>query len=216
MEESKLNILIIDDDQMLLEGLCSFVSSQFPNATLLLASTHLEIINILQKRSIDVLLLDLILGKDDSRMFLNQLLKMQPEMKIVVISSLEEESVVNGILQNGGHGFIGKSSSTMYITDAIHTVLGGDIYIDPLLKESIQNGDKRTDATSIVLTLREKEVLNETLKEKRIREIAEVLFISVKTVENHRSNLFIKFGVSNVSGLVKKALLIGYLPDNIK
>lgn len=216
MKEGKLNILIVDDHQMLLEGLRSFVSNQFPNAAILLASTHLEIINILQKRNIDVLLLDLILGKDDSRMFLDQLLKLRPDMKIVVISSLEEEAVVKGILQNGGHGFVGKSSSTMYITDAIRTVLKGEIYIDPLLKENIQKGDNGNDTTSIVLTLREKEVLNETLKEKRIKEIAETLFISVKTVENHRSNLFTKFGVSNVSGLVKKALLMGYLPNNIE
>lgn len=216
MKESSPNILIVDDHQMLLEGLRSFVSSQFPEATLLLASTHSEIINILQKRSIDVLLLDLILGKDDSRMFLDQLLKMQPEMKIIVISSLEEEGVVNGILQNGCYGFVGKSSSTMYISDAIHAVLKGEIYIDPLLKENFQKGNNGINTTSIVLTLREKEVLNETLKDKRIKEIAEALFISVKTVENHRSNLFTKFGVSNATGLVKKALLMGYLPGNIE
>lgn len=216
MEKNGLNILIVDDHQMLLEGLRSFVSGQFPNANLLLASTYTEIINILYKRSIDVILLDLILGKEDSRMFLDQLLKIQPELKIIVISSLEEEGVVNGILQNGGHGFVGKSSSTMYISDAIHTVLKGDVYIDPFLKDSIQKGDNGMGTASIALTLREKEVLSETLKDKRIKEIAEALFISVKTVENHRSNLFTKFGVSNATGLVKKALLMGYLPDNIE
>ncbi len=216
MEKKKLNILIVDDHQMLLEGLRSFVANQFPNATILLASTHSEVINIIQKRTIDVLLLDLILGNEDSRMFLDQLLMMCPEMKIIVISSLEEELVVKGILQNGGHGFVGKSSSTMYISDAIHTVLRGEIYIDPLLKENFQKGSKGDESNTIVLTLREKEVLNETLKGLRIKEIAEALFISVKTVENHRSNLFTKFGVSNVTGLVKKALLMGFIPNDIK
>lgn len=213
MKEKELNILIVDDHQMLLEGLRSFVSNQFPKATILLASTRLEILSVLEKRNIHVLLLDLILGKDDSRMFLDQILQMQPNIKVVVISSIEDESVVNGILQNGGQGFVGKSSSTMYIADAIHAVLKGDIYIDPLLKENIQKGHKGIANASFELTLREKEVLKETLKDKRIKEIAEALFISVKTVENHRSNLFTKFGVTNATGLVKKALLMGYLPD---
>jgi DNA-binding NarL/FixJ family response regulator len=215
MKNKSLHILIVDDHQMLLEGIRSFVAGQFPEANLLLASSHQEIVSVLQKRNIDVLLLDLILGKEDSRTFLSQIIKLQPQIKIVVVSSLEEESVVNALLQNGAHGFVGKSSSTMYIAEAIHAVLEDKIYIDPLLKKHAKENKERMNTTAIILTLREKEVLNETLKEKRIKEIAESLFISEKTVENHRSNLFTKFGVSNVTGLVKKALLMGYIPDNI-
>ncbi|HLV41776.1 MAG TPA: LuxR C-terminal-related transcriptional regulator, partial [Brumimicrobium sp.] len=78
---------------------------------------------------------------------------------------------------------------------------------------NFQERNKHLKSEQIVLTRREKEVLNETLKGKKIKEIADALFISVKTVENHRSNLFVKFEVSNVSGLIKKALLLSYLPD---
>jgi len=215
VKNQTLHILIVDDHQMLLEGIRSFVAGQFPEANLLLASTHQEIISVLNKRDIDVLLLDLILGNEDSRTFLSQILQIQPKIKIVVVSSLEDETVVNALLHNGTHGFVGKSSSTMYIAEAIRTVLENKIYIDPLLKDHIQQKNDRLNTTSIILTLREKEVLNETLKEKRIKEIADSLFISEKTVENHRSNLFTKFEVSNVTGLVKKALLMGYIPDNI-
>lgn len=216
MKNQSPQILIVDDHQMLLEGIRSFVAGQFPNAILLLASTHQEILSVLNKRKIDILLLDLILGNDDSRTFISQLLQIQPEMKIIVISSMEEESIVNALLQNGAKGFVGKSSSTMYIAEAINAVMNGEIYIDPLLRKHVQEKNGSLSTTEIVLTLREKEVLNETLKEKRIKEIATSLFIAEKTVENHRSNLFTKFGVSNVTGLVKKALLLGYIPDNIK
>ena len=216
MNKQPHHILIVDDHQMLLEGIRSFVAGQFPDAVLLLASTHQEILSVLNKRKIDVLLLDLILGSEDSRTFLSQLLQIQPEMKIIVVSSMEEESIVNSLLQNGAQGFVGKSSSTMYIAEAINAVMNGEIYIDPLLKKHVQAKNESLNTTAIVLTLREKEVLNETLKEKRIKEIATALFVSEKTVENHRSNLFTKFGVSNVTGLVKKALLLGYIPDNIK
>ena len=216
MKNQTPHILIVDDHQMLLEGIRSFVAGHFPDAVLLLASSHQEIVSVLNKRNIDVLLLDLILGNEDSRTFLSQLLQIQPEMKIVVVSSMEEESIVNALLQNGAKGFVGKSSSTMYIAEAITAVMNGEIYIDPLLRKHVQEKNESLNVSAIVLTLREKEVLNETLKEKRIKEIASSLFISEKTVENHRSNLFTKFGVSNVSGLVKKALLMGYIPGKIE
>lgn len=216
MNERELTILIVDDHKMLLEGIRGFVVSQFPNATVLLASSHKEIVSVLNKRAVDILLLDLLLGEEDSRTFLLQLQQFQEDMKIVVVSSLEEEIVVNALLQNGVNGFVGKSSSTMYIAEAMNAVLDGGIYIDPVLSEHIKEKDKHLKSTMITLTPREKEVLNETLKEKKIKEIAEALFISTKTVENHRSNLFAKFDVSNVAGLVKKALLLGYIPDNIK
>ncbi len=210
MIEKNFEILIVDDHQMILEGIRNFVAGQFPEANLLLASNHKEIINVLQKREIDVLLLDLVLKKEDSRDFLAQLIQLKPKMKIVVVSSLEDETVVHGLLHSGVHGFVGKSSSTMYIAEAIRAVINNKTYIDPLLKERIQEKNKSLSTYSIGLTRREKEVLYETLKEKRIKEIAESLFISEKTVESHRSNLFAKFGVSNVTGLVKKAMLLGY------
>lgn len=213
MTESKFDILIVDDHKMLLEGIRSFVANQFPLSNVLLASTHNEILSILEKRKIDVLLLDLLLGDEDSRTFIFQLQELQPKMKIVVVSSLEEEMVVNVLIQGGVNGFVGKSSSTIYIAEAINAVLTGETYIDPLLKENFQERNKHLKSEQIVLTRREKEVLNETLKGKKIKEIADALFISVKTVENHRSNLFVKFEVSNVSGLIKKALLLSYLPD---
>ncbi|PKR81799.1 hypothetical protein CW751_00215 [Brumimicrobium salinarum] len=216
MNNDNLSILIVDDHQMLLEGIRSFVSRQFPESDILLASNHQEIVTVLGKRKIDVILLDLILGNEDSRTFLDQIIKLMPKVKIVIVSSLEDERVVNALLQNGAHGFVGKSSSTMYIAEAIHAVLEDKIYIDPLLQSHIEQRNDGKSTETILLTQREKEVLNETLKEKRIKEIAEALFISKKTVENHRSNLFTKFGVSNATGLVKKALLMGYIPDHIE
>lgn len=209
-----LNILIVDDHKMLLEGIRSFVSNHFPKATILLASSYDEITAVLEKRKIDVLLLDLLLGKEDSRTFLLELQEKQPKMKVVVISSLEEESVVNALLQNEVMGFVGKSSSTIFIAEAIHSVLEGTVYIDPAFKEHVQKRNKHLEFDTIILTNREREVLNETMKGKRIKEIGETLYISPKTVENHRSNLFAKFEVNNVTGLINKALLLGFLSDS--
>lgn len=208
-----LNILIVDDHRMLLEGIRNFVASKFPQANILLASNYDEIISVFNKRKIDVLLLDLLLGNEDSRTFLLELQELQPETKIVVISSLEEEGVINALLQNQVMGFVGKSSSTSFIAEAIHSVLEGNVYIDPSYKERIAKRNKQLKFDTIILTSRERDVLNETMKGKRIKEIGEALFISPKTVENHRSNLFVKFEVNNVTALINKALLLGFLPN---
>jgi|SRR5690554_1956870 len=208
-----LNILIVDDHRMLLEGIRNFVASKFPQANILLASNYDEIISVFNKRKIDVLLLDLLLGNEDSRTFLLELQELQPETKIVVISSLEEEGVINALLQNQVMGFVGKSSSTSFIAEAIHSVLEGNVYVDPSYKERIAKRNKQLKFDTIILTSRERDVLNETMKGKRIKEIGEALFISPKTVENHRSNLFVKFEVNNVTALINKALLLGFLPN---
>lgn len=213
MNTKSLNILIVDDHRMLLEGIRNFVASKFPQANILLASNYDEIISVFNKRKIDVLLLDLLLGNEDSRTFLLELQELQPETKIVVISSLEEEGVINALLQNQVMGFVGKSSSTSFIAEAIHSVLEGNVYIDPSYKERIAKRNKQLKFDTIILTSRERDVLNETMKGKRIKEIGEALFISPKTVENHRSNLFVKFEVNNVTALLNKALLLGFLPD---
>lgn len=208
-----LNILIVDDHRMLLEGIRNFVASKFTQANILLASNYDEIISVFNKRKIDVLLLDLLLGNEDSRTFLLELQELQPETKIVVISSLEEEGVINALLQNQVMGFVGKSSSTSFIAEAIHSVLEGNVYVDPSYKERIAKRNKQLKFDTIILTSRERDVLNETMKGKRIKEIGEALFISPKTVENHRSNLFVKFEVNNVTALINKALLLGFLPN---
>ncbi|MCT4582687.1 MAG: helix-turn-helix transcriptional regulator [Flavobacteriales bacterium] len=66
---------------------------------------------------------------------------------------------------------------------------------------------------TIILTKREREVLEVIMREKSIKQIAEELFISEKTVELHRSNLFVKLDVKNITGLVKKAIALNLLDD---
>lgn len=209
MEDKELCILIVDDHEMLREGLRNFIAQNFPSSQILEAQNSKEVLNHLNRKKIDLLLLDLMLGTEDSRNLLPEVIQLQPEIKIVVVSSLEEIAIVNALLKSGVHGFVGKSCSSMYIVEAISDVLNGEQYIDPELSRRIKSWSAG-GTNDIILTGREKEVLNETLKGMRIKEIAKNLNLSAKTVEYHRSNLYMKFQVRNVSELVKKTLLLGY------
>ena len=207
-------ILIIDDHKMLQEGIDSIIKQAFSEVDVFNANSHKSLLRQLAVNSIDILLLDIILGNEDSRSFLDQIKRLYPKVKIIIITSLEETSVVQSLFSNGVKGFVCKSSSSTEITDAIEAVDAGETYIDKNIREAIDQQANNQVEAQVILTRREKEVLVETLNEKKIKEIAECLFISEKTVENHRANLFAKFEVNNVTGLVKKAILMGYLPNH--
>ncbi|MEX1191517.1 MAG: response regulator transcription factor [Brumimicrobium sp.] len=209
------SILIADDHKIIVEGLQKLISTNLENFTLFTAHNKWEIFSCLEKNKIDLILLDLKLGQDDSRLFIKDILSNYKGLKIIVVSSFEEVDNINHVLRMGCHGFIGKSESSAKILKAIAKVIGGEKFIsDEVIKLFEEKKAGIMDETDqIQLTKREREVLTETLKEKSIKEIAETLFVTEKTVENHRSSLFIKFDVKNVSGLVKKAILSGFLEE---
>ncbi|HTO38424.1 MAG TPA: response regulator transcription factor [Brumimicrobium sp.] len=209
MEETKLNILLVDDHEILLEGLENHIKMNFPSANTFKAKNIREIYGHLNEEEIDVILLDLILGDEDARMFLPQIIKLSPNVKIVVLSSLEEITIVRSLLQNGAHGFVGKSCSSEFITTSIKEVLKGNEYVNPELSSRIAR-IQEIESKRIGLSEREEEVLKGTLKGLTIKEIAEELNLSSKTVEYHRSNLFSKFAVRNATELVKKSILLGF------
>ena len=209
MEKTKLNILIVDDHEILLEGLENHIKMNFPSANTFKAKNIREIYGHLNEEEIDVILLDLILGDEDARMFLPQIIKLSPNVKIVVLSSLEEITIVRSLLQNGAHGFVGKSCSSEFITTSIKEVLKGNEYVNPELSSRIAR-IQEIESKRIGLSEREEEVLKGTLKGLTIKEIAEELNLSSKTVEYHRSNLFSKFAVRNATELVKKSILLGF------
>ena len=160
---------------------------------------------------IELILLDLLLGSEDARLFLDKIQHLKPTVKIIVVSSLEDITIVKALLQKNVQGFVGKSSSTHLILEAMNTVMQGKTFIDPFIQKKIESLSNNT--YSLILTQREREVLIETLKERKIKEIAALLNVTEKTVENHRSNLFTKFEVTNITGLVKKAILMGFLEE---
>lgn len=205
MKTSKLSFLIVDDHKMLQEGLKNLVLKYFDKSTIHLSENRSSIFDILSETTIDIILLDLFLKNEDSRTFLKNITSLQPSAKIIVVSSVADSEVINALLLSGATAFVHKSSSSEVIIEAIHSVLSNKQFKDKIEKSGLEK-----DENSIQLTRREKEVLAETLKGKKLKEIADALCVSIKSVENHRNNLFIKFGVNNVAGLVKEAILLGF------
>ena len=134
-----------------------------------------------------------------------------PSLKVIIISSLDDSETIKTLLKQGVHGYILKSDSEIEIFNAIQTVLDGNIYISPEIKGLYSERELLFSKQRITLTPREKAVLQLIAEERSSREIASDLSLSEKSIENYRSNLLLKFGARNVAGLVKKALLEGFL-----
>ena len=169
-----MKILIVDDHKMVLEGLQKYVTHCFPQAVIQTVSIRKSLFEQLLSHDFHVLLLDLSLNHEDSLTFIKEIIDTTPAIKIICVSSMEDPSIVHGLLKNAIHGFVGKSSSTDLISIAINTVLEGKQYIDPNIEKRGNLGTEKDQG--FILTRREKEVLRETLKENK-RDCKNALYI---------------------------------------
>lgn len=204
-----MNILIADDHHLVLEGLTNVLETM-ENVEIFQAKNKNLLLYQLRSHKIDILFQDILFGDHNAREFIKEIIKEFPSLKIIIISSISDLEVVDSLFKQGVHGYLLKSDDLSEISSSIATVMNDQIYISAEIRD-LTYREKRLDIKStVVLTPREKEVLRLILKEKTTNEIGENLNVSTKTVEKHRANLFIKFGVKNVVGLVKKAIMEGY------
>lgn len=204
-----MNILIADDHHLVLEGLTNVLETM-ENVEIFQAKNKNLLLYQLRSHKIDILFQDILFGDHNAREFIKEIIKEFPSLKIIIISSISDLEVVDSLFKQGIHGYLLKSDDLSEISSSIATVMNDQIYISAEIRD-LTYREKRLDIKStVVLTPREKEVLRLILKEKTTNEIGDNLNVSTKTVEKHRANLFIKFGVKNVVGLVKKAIMEGY------
>lgn len=207
-----MTIAIVDDHQLIIDGFIQAVQQAYPYSILHTASDELSLFDLLKKTEVEVLFLDIRLHRSDARDFMKKLRTEYSELKIVIISSLSDLPTIETLFKQGADGYLLKSDPKTEIIRAIEVVYEKNEKFTSKGIESkyfAQNIVKSYRPTH--LTPREKEILSLILKGKTTKDIGETLFISEKTVENHRTNLFIKFDVKNVVSLVKKAIFEGHL-----
>lgn len=207
-----MTILIVDDHQLILDGFVHAVRQTYPHSHIHTALDERGLFDLLAEIPVDILFLDIRLRRSDARDFMKKIRTVYPHLKIVIISSLDDLPTIETLFKQGADGYLLKSDPKTEIGRAIKTVYNEN-------KKFMSHGiESKYFANNIFkshqpthLTPREKEILSLILKGKTTKDIGKTLFISEKTVENHRANLFIKFDVKNVASLVKKAILEGHL-----
>lgn len=203
-------VLLVDDHSVVLEGLELLLSTfNFVEKTNK-AIDKKTLQYILQNSSLpDIILLDIELGNSDGVELCKDLKNKYPNIKIIALTSYSDTYTVKSSVKAGFDGYLLKSDDREIVMMALQKVTAGETFYSPQLKnlffqQSISN-------KSSVLTKREQDVLKLIADEKTTKEIANELFISEKTVENHRSNLMLKLEAKNMAGLVKRAISKGLI-----
>ena len=206
----KIKVFIIDDHQMIIDGLQLMLKEEDNIILVGSATSGQEGLDQLKTIETDVVLLDINMpemnGIDTCKLLINQ----QADLKIIAISMHKESSLIKLMLASGAKGYVLKNAGQDEVLEAIQTVYQGKMYLDETVNEivmtSMANNSKKAKSPFPTLTRREKEVLLLILDECTTQEIADQLFISFGTVETHRRNMLIKLGARNTAGLVKVAL----------
>lgn len=199
-----MKIAIADDHNLIVSGFLDLLAAELPGATVFAARNKAELLDLLDREPIDILFQDIRFGRYDAREFIQSIREKHPQTKIVAISAYSEQEVVQTLFEQGVKGYISKADAGDEILAAIEAVQAGGAYFSPDVRQDMEGH------AEIELTAREQEVLDAIIAGKTIRETADALFLSAKTIESHRSALFAKFQVVNVASLVRKAILEGY------
>jgi len=207
MSAEKINILLVDDHSMVIEGMKSILA-QIPlvqvNAT---AGTAFEALAALKETVVDIAFVDINLPDINGIELCNKIKKEFPQVRVLGLSTFKQRSYVSEMIKNGASGYLLKSADKEEIKEAITSVMQGKMYFSA----NINNAKAETIGENEMptLTRREKEILQMIAEGLTNTEIAQKLFISLYTVDTHRKNLLTKFEVNNTALLIKLAAKFG-------
>ncbi len=206
-----INIIIADDHQMMIDGLTSLLREEQDIRIAGTATNGLEVLKILEDTKADIVLLDINMPLMDGVDTCKQIRKLHPTVTVLALSMYDEGGLITSMIKNGAKGYILKNTGKEKLLNAIHALYKGGSYFPESIKEKLLSSmmkekGRSTSALLPKLTKREKEIIRLIVNEQTTQEIADKLFISIKTVESHRKNLLQKLNVRNTAGLVRIAI----------
>ena len=203
-----INVAIVDDQVIILNGLQKILAEAEHIQVSALYSSGSELLKGLETQQPDVLLLDIQMPDQSGIELAGIISKKYPAVKMIALTNVDVLTQMKQMLQKGCLGYLLKDVSPQILINAIETVNNGEQFLNENLKKQLLSSLSGQDNKQII-TRREKEILKLILEENTNQDIANKLFLSLRTVENHRNNLLQKLNVKNTAGLVKIALQEG-------
>lgn len=202
-----MKVLIADDHILVLDGLELLLSTLNYVEKTRRAENYFVLKELLEKESFDVLLLDIHYGNHDGRTILKEIKSNHPDMKVIALTSHGDASTIKTAINAGFNGYLLKIDGRDEIDKALKAALANESYFSPKTQQTYI--EHQATKKNFELTNREKEILELIVAEKTTKEIADLLFVSEKTVETHRGNLMLKLDARNIAGMVRKAVMLG-------
>lgn len=200
----KYSVLLVDDHRILLDGVKNLVNT-LPHVEVTdTAATGVQALELIKKNDYHLLITDYEIPGLTGLELIKAARAVQPEIKVIVLSMHDDPAIVRELLRSGINGYVLKKDTHNTLVEAIQKVIDNKRFLsDEISDILIQLSDGHEDKG--VLTAREEEVLRLVVKEYSSRQIAEILFISERTVETHRKNILRKTGSANLVALIKYA-----------
>jgi DNA-binding NarL/FixJ family response regulator len=207
---SKIKIFLLDDHQMLIDGLKALIVNEKQFEITGTSNNAMEALEEIRKNTPDIVLTDINMPGMDGIMFTREAKKRHPQLKILALSMFGEKSTISEILDAGASGYILKNTGKEELINALTKISGGGMFFSDeisaeMMKAMSERGQKKEEE-KVHLTDREKEIIQLIAKEYSNAQIGEALFISERTVETHRKNIFRKANTKTVIGLMKFAI----------
>jgi NarL family two-component system response regulator LiaR len=192
-----IRVMLVDDHNVVRSGVAAFLRAYDDLQLVGEARNGLEAVSLCQRETPDVILMDLMMPEMDGIAATRAILSDHPEVKIIAMTSFEEEGLVHGVLAAGAISYLLKNVSADDLARAIRDAAAGRSTLAPEAARVLVQATRPTDDPAGDLTERERDVLNLLVQGESNRQIAEAMVISIATVKAHVSNILSKLGVSS-------------------
>lgn len=206
-----IRILIADDHTLMREGIKALLENRSDMVVVGEASDGRESVLLAHKLHPNVILMDIAMPSLNGLEATRQIKHEHPEINVLVLTMYDHEEYLRQLLEVGASGYILKRAAASELVAAIQAVYAGEAILSPSITRLLLNDYLRRDAPSEdtepnALTPREREVLQLIAEGKTSREIAEILSLSIKTVQSHRGSIMQKLDLHDRGDLIKYAI----------
>lgn len=206
-DESKISLLLADDHKIVRQGFRMLLEAEKDFSVIEEAGNGREVIEKAMILKPDIVIMDIDMPEINGIIATQQITSREPSIKVIALSMLTEEEMVDQLIQAGVSGYVVKDSAVDELIKAIRSVAAGHLYFSPAILKIVIEKQRNPKKKSTHLTFREKEVLQLVAQGKTNKEISSILSISVKTVEKFRQQIMDKLNIHDIANLTRYVIM---------
>ncbi len=207
-----ISVYLVDDHKIIVDGIRSLLDGDPRFVVCGFTTDSRDAVREILSLKPDIVISDIQMPEVSGKEIVTQIAKLQPSTKVLTLSMLGDAGAISELLEAGASGYLLKNTGKDELCEALQTIHRGEIYICAAANFELtkafldrKKNDSSQNENAVHLTPREIEIIALIAKEYSNAKIGETLFISERTVETHRKNIFRKTGTKSVLGLVKYA-----------
>ncbi len=209
-ENLKISVVIADDHEVVRAGIRRLLSIDKRINIIAEATNGEEAVSLTRYHKPDVILIDIMMPQMNGIEAVTLLRQENTETKLIILTAFEDSLHIERALEAGADGYLAKDISAKDLNSALFKAVAGERVFSNSILRILQNKYvpySEKDETMITISPREQEIMNLLAQGKTSQQISDELFISIRTVQAHRSNIMQKLGIKNAAGLVRYAVI---------